>query len=355
MDVAVVTGHMSGLGGVETLLRTLRPRLAEHGHQLTCWLPAPSPYPAWDAEVAARYYGTAAPALINVDPAWGLTVNLMATWAEIPRPDVIVAGTPFLCAVSRAVAERWRPRPLVASWVQVSLRAWPGQAHLIRFADGHLAIGTALETELRSVAGSDPVWLVRNGIAPPPGYLPRPAVPTFLYVGRLDNRQKRIDKLLRALAPLREEHWWLDIVGEGPDRSALETLAQQLGLGDHVRWRGFQAEPFESVGAATVLVLPSDWEGLGLVLVEALARGIPVIASDCPVGLRDIVRPGHNGWLFPPQAVDTLRRLLAGIVRGYVTLPDPEVCRASVAAYSVDTMTEAFEKALTALSAVQPS
>ncbi|WP_053959902.1 glycosyltransferase [Sulfobacillus thermosulfidooxidans] len=357
MRIAFVTAHMSGQGGVEILLKTLVPGLVRKGHEVTTWLPERSDDSTWESRVNARYFvGEESPEdrrLIGVDGAWGQAVCLQKKWRD-DMPEVVVAAAPYLCAVTRVAAGHTRPRPPIVSWVQASLRAFPGSAHLIGLADAHVAIGKGLYDEVRRTVGSGTIYLVRNGVSLHVEILRRPSIPTFLYVGRLANRQKRLDKLFYALQGLTALPWQVKIVGDGPDRSLLQELANQLGMGDRIHWLGFQDNPFDAAGEATALVLPSDWEGFGLVLVEALAHGIPVIASHCPVGPAEIVQHGVNGWLFPPQDIVGLRRVLEGIIRESVALPSADTCRASVQHYSDQTMIDEFDRALTSLVAQGP-
>jgi glycosyltransferase involved in cell wall biosynthesis len=139
--------------------------------------------------------------------------------------------------------------------------------------------------------------------------------PHVVAAGRLGH-QKGFDMLLDAFASARARgvDGRLTILGEGPDRAALEGRAARLGIGDVVRFAGFVANPFAYLAAADLFVLSSRYEGLPNVVLEALACGCPVVAFDCPRGVREIVRSGRNGVLLPPEDVaglgDTLVRLL---------------------------------------------
>jgi glycosyltransferase involved in cell wall biosynthesis len=91
----------------------------------------------------------------------------------------------------------------------------------------------------------------------------------------------------------------LVILGEGPDRAGLEADCSALGIGDQVRFLGYHANPMPYLAAADVFVLSSLAEGFGNVLVEAMAVGTPVVATDCPSGPREILRGGEDGLLVP--------------------------------------------------------
>lgn len=133
------------------------------------------------------------------------------------------------------------------------------------------------------------------------------SAPLIVYVGRLIEA-KGLRELVTSVAKLRESHPDVRtvIIGEGDFRSTLETLVQQLGLQDHVALVGGQlpAQVAEYINAADVLTLPSWTEGYPNVLVEALACGCPVVATDVG-GIPEIVTR-DNGVLVAPRDVDSL-------------------------------------------------
>lgn len=142
-------------------------------------------------------------------------------------------------------------------------------------------------------------------------------VPYIVSVARLDEIQKDHRTLLRAYAELLqresvEEH--LVIVGNGAFRAELENLARDLGIGARVHFAGHQDNPHPIVAGASVLVLSSKYEGMPMVLLEALAIGKAIVATDCPTGPREILDGGKAGALVPVGDVgamaDALARLL---------------------------------------------
>lgn len=102
----------------------------------------------------------------------------------------------------------------------------------------------------------------------------------------------------------------LIIVGDGPDRSDLESFASALGIADRVRFTGFVEDVRELMSACEVVAAPSLKEGFGLVAVEAMALQRPVIASDVG-GLPEIVVPGETGFLFAPEEPAALAQALS--------------------------------------------
>lgn len=127
--------------------------------------------------------------------------------------------------------------------------------------------------------------------------------------------QKGFDVLLEALARLAEQGSSVDcvIAGVGPERQQLEEQARALDLAASVRFIGQPKDTDQFYGSFDLLVMPSRWEGLGIVALEAGARGLPVIASDVD-GLRDVITDGEDGLLVSPEdpvaladAISTLR------------------------------------------------
>ena len=177
---------------------------------------------------------------------------------------------------------------------------------------------------------SDPAhWhklaVVRCGVEPARyGQTPRTQFGQHvLFVGRLA-AVKGVPLLLEAFARLREPHGdaRLTLVGDGPERATLEARAADLGLDEAVQFTGYrtQDEVAALLAGADMLVLPSFAEGLPVVLMEALASRIPVIAT--PVaGVSELVRDGETGLLVPPGDIDSLTAALDRL------LGDPELCR----------------------------
>jgi glycosyltransferase involved in cell wall biosynthesis len=126
--------------------------------------------------------------------------------------------------------------------------------------------------------------------------------PHLAAVGRLC-RQKGFDLLLEALAAVRTHlpQASLTILGQGPLLAELTQQAEGLGLADAVRFLGFQRNPWQYLKHADVFVLPSRYEGLPNVLLEALALGTPIVATDCPGAIREVRALHPEIEMVPPE------------------------------------------------------
>ena len=131
-------------------------------------------------------------------------------------------------------------------------------------------------------------------------------IPVIVGVGSL-TEQKDFSTLLRAFAEVRDNRpVYLAIFGEGNERSNLEKEAEHLDVKEYLWMPGFVSNPLKYMSKASVFTLSSRWEGLGNVLVEAMACGTPVVATNCRSGPAEILNDGEYGRLVPvgdPQAL----------------------------------------------------
>jgi len=135
--------------------------------------------------------------------------------------------------------------------------------------------------------------------------------PVVVGIGRLE-RQKDFPTLIRAVARVRRSRpVRLLILGEGGKRPALEALVHELGLEEDVALPGFVENPYAYLARAQVFALSSIFEGLPTVLIEALALGTPVVATDCRTGPREILDDGRLGRLVAMAQPEALAAAIA--------------------------------------------
>jgi glycosyltransferase involved in cell wall biosynthesis len=187
----------------------------------------------------------------------------------------------------------------------------------LRQADCHTAVSMAVARGVEEVgrlpAGS--VRVIYNGVADAPiTPLARPvAGPLVGTVGRL-SEEKGVDVLLRGLVELPDVTAVL--VGDGPDRGALERLARELGIEDRVVFAGWHADPLPWVAAFDLFVLPSRLEALALAAIEAMLASRAVVAS-ATGGVPEVVVDGETGLLVPSDDAAAL----AGAMRSLLADP----------------------------------
>ncbi len=355
MRVLLVTDWLRLRGGMETYFTTLRAGLRAAGHETR--LLTSTAGTAADGTADYRAYGSnavAAQALLQIANPFAVA-RVRAALADL-RPDLVVVGmleqhlSPAIVAALRGVPTilsvgDYKPICPISTkllpdgsicGVPAGVVCWRGGcvglAHWLRDRPRYALLRAAIGRVGRVVACS--AWLAHalqaEGIPaeplplptppPSPGFTRAPARnPLFVYVGRL-SREKGVDTLLRAFARARASlpAAELRLVGDGEDRPALERLAASLGLGTSVAFRGRlpQAEVEAELEAAWATAAPSRYaEPLGLVAVEAIVHGVPVVASR-EGGLREVVEDRRTGILFPNGDEEALADCLLEVASG---------------------------------------
>lgn len=167
---------------------------------------------------------------------------------------------------------------------------------------------------------------------------------TVLYLGRL-SEEKGVDLLIDAWSLIADDHpeWTLQIVGDGPQGAQLRDQARHLVGADRIDWQPATSDPQELLMRTDLMVLPSRTEGLPLVLAEAQACGVPVVAADCSSGVRQLV----GDWGMLVQRGDS-RAMAAAMTKAMDDhdwrLESGRRARAEMARYRVDSIVGEWER-----------
>lgn len=151
------------------------------------------------------------------------------------------------------------------------------------------------------------VELVPNAVPPAAGPPSSSSGTTVLAAGRL-TPQKGFDRLIPAFARVAERHpeWKLRICGDGPQRKRLQRMIEEGGLSGNVELAGRIDDIPEAMTTAAMFVLSSRFEGLPMVLLEAMGKGLPIVSFDCPTGPREVIEHHVNGLLVAPGDIGAL-------------------------------------------------
>ena len=261
--------------------------------------------------------------------------------------------TRFFLRPGTNVAARLERRGVGAVRRWLLLRA---RRALYAHADGIIAVSRGVADDVAATAGvaRDRIVVIRNpNVTPDLAAAARRPVdhpwfgdggpPVVLGIGGLRDA-KDFPTLLRAFATARAARpCRLVILGEGRRRDALEALARRLGVAADVALPGFVADPYPYLARARLFVLSSLWEGSPNVLVEALALGTPVVATDCASGPREILRDGRYGPLVPVGDHAALARAMLATLDAP---PDPAFLATAAADYTMEESARAYLRAL---------
>lgn len=314
MKVLAVSGKLLG-GGAEHVTSLWLEGLRARGH---------------DVRVITYVDDGLPPALLGMPREHLRLVSKAQRWTRLPLaiarsiarhdPDVVLGVLDFanLAVLVGAAAPRARRRgrpALVLSEHTVMTLFLRGQGRggaarsqlarvLYRRADAAIAVSHAVATDLviRCKLPSRHVYVLPNPLTLGAPQTARPEArdggPThhLVYAGRLV-RAKRPDLVLRTAAELRGRGHPADVtfIGDGPERADLEALG--AGLGVPVTVTGWIADWRSAAAGGDCLVLPSDVEGFGIVLIEAAAYGLPCVAPSSALGVADAIVPGVTGAL----------------------------------------------------------
>ncbi len=189
------------------------------------------------------------------------------------------------------------------------------ERYAARRADAVIAVSEENRVDVVEQYGipEDRMRVIPNGIRPERFHQARPEGPTILFVGRLHQR-KGVDHLLRAMPKVRERvpEARLLVAGSGEREAQLKALKEELDLGDVVEFLGFVPDEDlpDLYASATVFTMPSLYEGFGIVMIEAMASSVPVVAF-ATGGAPEVIEDGVNGHLADP---DTLADRLADVL-----------------------------------------
>jgi glycosyltransferase involved in cell wall biosynthesis len=318
-----------GAGGTEHVVNVLANQWAARGWLVTMvTFEAPGPPPYYHFDPAVRIVRLGVPQVkrsrTGAIAAGVRRVFLLRRTLKVLAPDVTLSfltrTNVMSLAASRGlglnvvVSERNNPalQDVGPIWRFLRAKLYPSAFGLVTMTNGAL--------NYFSPAMRRRSWVIPNPVDLPAVDLPATGKPrrhgnVLVAVGRLVP-QKGFDLLLKAFASVRRDfpEWKLVIWGEGPDRAELEAERDRLGLHGCVEMPGITSQPGTWVETADAFVLSSRYEGWGIVLLEAMAAGLPVISFDCQWGPREMVDDEKDGLLVEDGNVDALaaglRRLL---------------------------------------------
>ena len=342
----------SGQGGVERAMALLAEGMLSHGVTVDFILPK-----------AVGDHVRSIPKEVNVirlDSKHTFSALVpLARYLKKERPDALLASK-HRAIVTAVLASRLAGfRGVVAGNIQTTISAGLADSNLIKrnlyfgmmrffykWAHFIVAVSKGVADDIIQITGlpSDKIKVIYNPVVTPDieeraaepvdnALLMDDTIPVILGIGRL-TKQKDFHTLIRAFIQVRKtRHCRLVILGDGGDLDTLRSLARDGGVEDDVAFPGFQNNPFAWLAKSNLFVLSSRWEGFGIVIVEALALGIPVVSTDCPNGPSEILKDGKYGSLVP---VEDPTALSEAILRALENPLSPEILKKAAEEYTAE-------------------
>lgn len=349
-------------GGITTMMLLLAEGLAQRGLAVDLLVLNRSGERTGDVPAGVRLVDLGVHKLVTVLPA-------LTRYLEREHPALLIAASWY--AVLPALISKRFLRRGVRTWIRQANVFSMHMAHarfrhrivlkmikhLLPAADRIIAPSAGVAQDLRrrilGVAGSlsvvpNPVvhhriaTMAAMPVAHP--WLGDPDIPVILSAGRLV-RAKGFDALIRAFVRLRESvRARLVILGTGPEMDALKTLARTMGVAHAVDLPGFSPNPYAWMSKARVFVVSSIYEGLSMVLIEAMACGTPVVSTDCPHGPSEVLDGGTYGPLVPVGDAGALARAIGDTIENPI---EPALLVSRARAFSVDRAVDRYLELLT--------
>ncbi|MEV4175852.1 glycosyltransferase family 4 protein [Nonomuraea sp. NPDC049709] len=233
------------------------------------------------------------------------------------RDGILVTTRPAL----NLIAARRAPKSVIrVAQEHMNLSAYPDtiRREIARHYDRFDAITVLTRTnrlEYQRLLPRTPIVQIPNAVHKVDQERSQQGSPVVIAAGRLVP-QKGFDLLIQAFAQVVPEHpeWRLRIFGTGPRGGQLAGLVAQYGLDEHVSLPGRTDRLERELTDASVYALSSRFEGLPMVMIEAMTHALPVVAFDCPTGPGDVLTDGVDGVLVPPRDVDALAAALNRVI-----------------------------------------
>lgn len=259
-------------------------------------------------------------------------------------PPVVAKVSNDLSRRDRSAPERWAYR----LWLRIQGRLIDRFVGMAAPMAAEICDAMAIAPDRVAIVNDPALSAVEIAqLARPRSPAPRSAGTRFVAVGRLAP-QKNFILLLEAFAATARPRDRLTILGEGPERRALVQRARELGIERRVDMPGHSGKVAESLRASDVLVLSSDYEGVPAVIIEALAAGIAVVATNCSVSMASLLGGGTLGAMVP---VGDAAALAHAMRVAATAQPDAAAGRAQAARFTVETAAAAYVTVCAAVSA----
>lgn len=302
LQIDIVVGRISGFGGVERVIEEWFQEFStDSGTNLRIVLPIGTEDTKWLEEKKKLLNDISTK---NKGILFSISLIYAVNYFLKTDSDILVIENYRLVRIATTIKKIFKKKYQVVSWMHQSLHIKKNMARWLVDADAHLAISSGIKDQLMEVGvPRKKIHIIYNPVEYHVDKVikaPLSEEIELIYIGRpLLDGQKNLRELFSALKKIQsKKKIKLQMYGVSKYDTDIVNYINELDISKSVELHGWAINPWKNIDTGTALVLTSKYEGLGMVLIEAISRGLPVISSNIQVGPKDIIKDGINGYLY---------------------------------------------------------
>ena len=344
MKIDFILPYLRGRGGIEKVLIEVCNKLSEKNHEVKVFQYSKPSYDSFINSIENFYYFK--DEVSQDDKLEDFAFKYTEKLKILGPPDIIVALDESLSFICKSATSAFSDKqiPLILYLHKESLSI--SQKNSLMIFDGYFVPCKNMKKQLESLINRKSyIYILENPIDTSNCKIIKQCNEKLklYYIGKLKNEEKGIDLIFNALSLIKDDFdYELNIFGDGEDEKKLRDYARSLNIGNHVIFHGYDDNPFDSIDEATAVILSSHTEGFGLVTLETLKHGLPIISSKCGAS-EEIIVNDENGWLFDKNNYKQLYEILKDIHEKKKFLPSYESCISSIKFYESEKIISKME------------
>lgn len=327
MKIVIMTPHLTGKGGTETVIKKFINNMKKNNsYEIRLIIDGGSDDCQWLKGISK----------VNV---FAHKSNILKLWYAFfsflfSGEDAFILIDTRLIFIASLVKKIFQKKYKIISWIHFSVfNSTSVKVKYLKYADYHFAISSGIASQMETLGiNKNKIYTVFNPVSKSDKLIKRtnPDKPKkLIYVGRVQFVHQKNLKLLLDTLSILTKPWSLDVYGDGEDLEKCKKYANSLNISNKIHWYGWTSEPWTKIKVADVLLLSSNYEGFPMIILEALAHGLPCISSDCPTGPRDIIKNNINGFLFRPGEVNEMKLKIDKILNNEFDVNPNEIAQSA--------------------------
>ncbi|KGH58624.1 glycosyltransferase [Oenococcus oeni] len=325
IKISIIAPNLSGRGGTENVLNyVVNSKLIRSKFDFELFLSDGTVYTKWLSRLTIDNDKI----ILNSRNKFIKVINKFIFFVKTNSQIVIVLGskTAFIANIVRKIFNK---KYKIVSWIHFSIfNVSTMNPKYLKYADYHLAISSQMIPQFNKIGiDASKIYVIYNPCSRKKKIIPSSSDGKFriIFVGRIQLiGQKNIKEMIDAIScskPLRKTIF--DLYGDGEDLPLVKEYARKkMPSNVETNFHGWMDNPWKNIKMADALLMSSKFEGFGLAPAEAISYGIPVISADYPVGARDLIKKGINGFLYKPNNPREMAEYIKKVENGFFRLEE---------------------------------